>query len=125
MADRKNDPFGLFSFPVFSGQKQQPKQAFNVHQTESELIIEWQLPNFDQQEIQIEFVRNGLVIAGEKQAQNEDETKETILPHRVERFVPVYFPFTENDVTASFSEEKVLKIVIAKNDANRTFIPVQ
>ncbi|MDG5786829.1 Hsp20/alpha crystallin family protein [Evansella sp. AB-P1] len=124
---RTNEPFGLFNFPFFTSPK--PAVQFDVRETDSEIIIEGTFSEFTKDELQIEFVRNGLLIIAEKkvEAKSEEKGDQQVQPQpiRVERFVPIYFPFAADDVSASFTEENVLKIVVAKNDSNRSFITIE
>jgi HSP20 family molecular chaperone IbpA len=130
MVNRKSDhPFGLFGFPFFSGTQPQPYH-FDVQDTENELIMEGKLEGFEKEHITIEAVRNGVVITAEKPAETKDGEGDEVpvqshYTGKVERFIPVYFPFTESDISASFSEDKVLNVKVAKNKANRKFISIE
>ncbi|ADU31266.1 hypothetical protein [Evansella cellulosilytica] len=139
-----NQPFGnLFNFPFFDApQRQQFNLNLHVQDTPKELIIQGTLEGFNKENVQLELVRNGVLVSAQQpvteqtvtdqETENEDEAATTesttedttLVRQRAEQFVPVYFPFTEEDVTAVFSDENVLKIVIAKNDANRKFITI-
>ncbi|MBU9721885.1 MULTISPECIES: Hsp20/alpha crystallin family protein [Bacillaceae] len=126
------DNLGLFGFPLFGG-PQRPVQTLNVNvqDTEKALVIEGIVEGFEKEHIKIEYVRNGLLLTAEKTiekevANAEDEENQLQTPPqvaRVQRFVPVFFPFTDEDVSASF-ENNTLKVVINKNDAHRKYISI-
>ncbi|MDQ0256529.1 HSP20 family molecular chaperone IbpA [Evansella vedderi] len=123
----RNQPMGLFNFPFF-GPAPEPPVRLDVRQTETELIIEATFPEFEKEHIKVELVRSGVLIVAEKpveRGEGEEETSKTVQTTRIERFVPVHFPFGEEDITATFSEDNVLKVVITKNDAHRKFIPIK
>ena len=127
---RSDQQSGLFGFPFFSNAPQQQRSQFDVRDTEEALIIEGKFEGFEKEHIRIEFVRNGILIsaekAPEKAADDGDEVPvRTNHVQRTERFIPVYFPFTENDVKASFSEENVLTVTVTKNKDNRKYISIE
>ncbi|MBB5174292.1 Hsp20/alpha crystallin family protein [Texcoconibacillus texcoconensis] len=126
----QQNPFGgLFGFPFFSGPPQ--TAHVEVYETESELVVEANLPYYKREDVGVELVTNGLLITAEATAPTDDSTEEDnqpssqTLPPRFERFIPVGFPFTAEDVTAEFTDKNHLTVRVGKNDKNRTFIPVQ
>lgn len=127
MVNRRSDqPMGLFNFPFFGSAPRTQAFHLTVRNEEKELVIEGNLGEFEKEDIKIEIIRTGLLVVAEKQptaSEGEEETQ-TVQTTRVERFIPVHFPFTEGDVTATVSEEKELKIVVAKNDAHRKFVNI-
>lgn len=129
MVNRRSDqPMGLFNFPFFGNAPRTQPFHLTVRNEEKELVAEGNLGDFDKEDIKIELIRTGLLVIAEKQPvasekEEEGQTQAAPLP-RVERFIPVNFPFTEKDVTATVSEDKDLKIVVAKNDAHRKFINI-
>ena len=126
----RNDLFGLFRFPIFGSP--QPTFTLNVEENESELTIEGNIGQFEKENLRVEVVRNGVYVHVEQTVQEEEEggeeekEEERVTFPPMQRFIPIYFPFTEKDVAATFNdEEKVLKIILKKNDENRKFINIE
>ncbi|MBU9713018.1 Hsp20/alpha crystallin family protein [Evansella tamaricis] len=121
----------LFGFPLFGNPGRKPSHTLtlNVQDTEKALIIEGVVQGFEKEHLQIEFVRNGLLVIAERpievaEGESKEDVEVTPQTTRIERFVPVFFPFTEKDVKASFADN-TLKIVITKNKEHRKFISVE
>lgn len=124
----RNQPFGLFGFPFFG--PPQPSFTINVEDKENEVVIKGMFEGFEKENIKVEVVRTGVFIHAEQKVtteegeENEGAQQAPFPP--IQRFVPIYFPFTVKDVTASFDEEgKELTVTVRKNEENRRFIPIE
>jgi HSP20 family protein len=89
----------------------------NVEETQNQLVYTAELPGIDSKDIEVNLVRDSLVIKGEKKEEKEERT---IGYHRVERsygsferVLPVPCEVDEEKVEADY-KDGVLKIVLAK-----------
>ena len=104
---------GLFPLAV-------PVPASDVYETDDELIVELEVPGFDESELDVEVVDHTLVVRGTREEHEETQRKEMILRERLEREFERRFdlpPATDGEhVTAGFAKG-VLTLHVPKTDA--------
>ncbi len=101
----------------------------DVYETESEVIVEAELPGYKRDQIQLEIIGNQLritvtdsMIHEEKNDKTNYQNKEQSF-QKMERIVTLPFTISEKDTTASFNDG-ILKISIPKRNSSRKFIGI-
>lgn len=117
--DRFFEDFGL---PALFSEETRFVPAFDVSETESELIVKAEIPGMDQKDIDISLSRGMLTIKGEKKQEKEDKTEHY---HTVERH---YGSFSrtmrlpsevEADKVDATYKDGVLKITLPKTETSK------
>lgn len=118
-----NQLHGLFGFPFFT--RPQQTLSFQVEDKDKELVIDVISANWKKESISLEVVQNGLFLAVVEKGESDEDSDQEIPQLNEQRFFPVNFPFTENDVSATFDdEEKKLTVIVQKSEVNRKFIKI-
>jgi len=62
-----------------------PLPAADMYETETELVVELDVPGFEEQELQLEVVDSTLTVKGEKTEEKEEKEKSFYLHERLEK----------------------------------------
>jgi HSP20 family protein len=103
--------FGLFAFD-----RGIDRPDVDVAETDREFRITAALPEFDEQDVNVEFANNVLTIQGEKKSASEDRNR-LFSEHsyrRFERQIPLHCDVAEDKVAASF-RNGILTVTLPKS----------
>lgn len=124
MQDQMNRLFDLsrergLGDPLEEGFWQPP---VDIYEDEHEVVVKMELPEVDQQDIEVQIEDNSLVIRGERKLEREEKRQNY---HRIERsYGPFRRTFTlpadvDQEQTRANCDRGVLKVVMPKKDAPR------
>ncbi|CDQ40459.1 Hsp20/alpha crystallin family protein [Virgibacillus salexigens] len=99
------------------------RRPINVrtYETQSNLIVEAELPGYKRDQIQLEIIGNQLRIAVEDFSSNEQE--KNYRGQRAERTITIPFTISEKETKADLNNG-ILRITIPKKNSSRRFIDI-
>ncbi|WP_188456946.1 Hsp20/alpha crystallin family protein [Virgibacillus oceani] len=101
----------------------------DVHETESEVLVEAELPGYKRDQIELEIIGNQLRITVSDSVVHEEKNDKTNYYNKeqsfqkMERLVTLPFTISEKDTTASL-KDGILKISIPKQNSSRKFLGI-
>jgi HSP20 family protein len=120
---RPNRDFGRFfedfDLPTLFSEGREFTPAFDVSETEKELIVKAEVPGMDKKDIDISLSDGVLTIKGEKRQEREDKNEHYYTAERrygaFSRTMPLPVVVDTNKVDATY-KEGVLKIILPKSE---------
>ena len=120
---RPNRDFGRFfedlDLPTLFSEEREFTPAFDVSETEKELIVKAEVPGIDKKDIDISLSDGVLTIKGEKRLEREDKNEHYYTAERrygaFSRTMPLPVEVDTNKVDATY-KEGVLKITLPKSE---------
>lgn len=125
MREEMNRMFGSFDgdrvkWPMMLGARGGEEliaPQFDVHETDSAITIEAELPGVDEKDVDVTFANGILTVKGQKKAEREEKKKNYYVSERTfgsfERSVRLPASVDDGKISAQF-EKGVLKIVASK-----------
>jgi len=115
----RNSFFDDFAVPSLLSEERGFTPAFDISETENELIVRAEIPGMDKEDIDIHLTDGVLTIKGEKRHEKEDKKEDY---HRVERSYGSFcrsigLPFdVETDKVDATYKDGVLKLTLPKSE---------
>jgi len=125
MREEMNRMFGAFDvdrvkWPMMLGTRGAEEliaPQFDVHESDTEITIEAELPGVDEKDVDVTFTNGILTVKGQKKAEREEKKKNYYVSERAfgsfERSVRLPATVDDGKISAQF-EKGVLKIVASK-----------
>lgn len=113
------------SFRNFNALFDRGTVQIDMHETDTDVIIEARLPGYSREQIQLETVGNSLRIAAEDNAMLEEKNDKDNYHnrrrsfHRMERWVTLPFAISEKETKASYNNG-ILTITTPKRNTGKT-----
>lgn len=111
--------FEDFDIPTLLGEEREFMPAFDVSETENELIVKAEVPGMEKKDIDISLSDGVLTIKGEKRQEKEDKKEHYYTAERrygaFSRTIPLPVEVDTNKVDATY-KEGVLEITLPKSE---------